>query len=546
MKAWAKMRDCRAGVALSLCITFLLTIYAPLEMYFYNIEDFWFNFTTIFPVCLTLFFILWIVGSIGFVLLSVVNKKIYYVGIIGAFVVLICLYVQGTFLVGNLPPMDGTDINWEQYNIENIKTIVLWIAVLIGCFVLIKFAKIAFFVKMAEGVSVFMFLMLLSSILISGFMTSGYKDKDLLVATNRDEFEFSEDSNFIILVLDAVDAGTVSRILETDKESSAVFADFTYYDNVVCAYPFTKYSMPFILSGKWYINKESPTDYFRESIEESPLLQEIESQYKMEIYSDSIPVLAEDNENKFANMISDCGYVSSYKAFVKGLVKLTGIRYAPYPVKKICYNVLERFEEAHGIEQEVDEQQIYTWNNKELCQRIKDGTVSYTSDKVFKLIHVQGAHVPYQYNKNVEKIENGTYLGNVEASITIASRYLNKLKENNVYDNSVIVIMADHGYDTEGLEGRQNPILFVKGTDEHHEMKTSKAPISYEDLQGAYHLLLEGEKGEHIFTWEENQVRQRRYILYKYEEEEIMYEYMIEGDASETEKMIPTGEKYIR
>jgi len=546
MKVWSKVKEGRAGIVLSLCFSFLVMIYAPLEMFFYNTDDFWFNFTTIFPVCFTLFFLLWMIGSLFFVLLNTLNRQIYYIGFFGTFVALVSTYIQGTFLVDNLPPMDGTDIDWEQYHIENYETIILWFVVLICCLLLIKFGKISFFLKLTEGISVFLFLILSVSIIFSGIMTSGYKNKDILVATDKDEFEFSRDTNFLIFVLDAVDAGTVTQILETDEESREVFEDFTYFDNVVCTYPFTKYSMPFILSGKWYKNEEPPMEYFRDAIQDSPLIQEIESQYKMEIYSDSIPVVAEENENRFANMISDYGYVASYKQFVKGVVKLAGIRYAPYPLKKICYNVLERFEQARGIEASIDDEQVYTWNNKELCQRIKDEAVSYTSSKVFKLEHVQGAHVPYQYNKNVEKIENGTYLGNVEASITIASRYLDQLKKYNVYDNSVIIIMADHGYNVEGLEGRQNPILFIKGLEERHAMKTSSIPVSYDDLQDAYQLLIKGESSDNIFPWEENQIRHRTYILYKYEEEEKMYEYTTDGKATETEKMKPTGREFFR
>ncbi|MFR0800941.1 MAG: hypothetical protein ACLSHX_07985 [Suilimivivens sp.] len=367
MKVWSKVKEGRAGIVLSLCFSFLVMIYAPLEMFFYNTDDFWFNFTTIFPVCFTLFFLLWMIGSLFFVLLNTLNRQIYYIGFFGTFVALVSTYIQGTFLVDNLPPMDGTDIDWEQYHIENYETIILWFVVLICCLLLIKFGKISFFLKLTEGTSVFLFLILSVSIIFSGIMTSGYKNKDILVATDKDEFEFSRDTNFLIFVLDAVDAGTVTQILETDEESREVFEDFTYFDNVVCTYPFTKYSMPFILSGKWYKNEEPPMEYFRDAIQDSPLIQEIESQYKMEIYSDSIPVVAEGNENRFANMISDYGYVASYKQFVKGVVKLAGIRYAPYPLKKICYNVLERFEQARGIEASIDDEQVYTWNNKELC-----------------------------------------------------------------------------------------------------------------------------------------------------------------------------------
>ena len=521
-------------------------VYAPLEMYFYNLDDFWFDFSMLLPVCLMLFFALWVVGSLVFIILDRINKHIYSIGIIGGFVAQICSYMQGTFLINRLPPMDGTDIDWKKYSVENTVTIILWIIVLVSCLILIRFVKKDFFIKIAGGGSFFLFLILLVSIIFSGFMTSGYKSKDLLVATNKFEFEYSEDTNFIIFVLDAVDAGTMSRVLEADEESRAAFTDFTYYENVLCAYPFTKYSMPFILSGKWYTNDEPPLDYFRKSIKESTFINAIKDQYKMEIYSDSIPVVNERNTEQFDNMVLNCCYVSSYEQFVKGVVKLAGIRYAPYPLKGRCYNVLEQFDGARGIELAADEDQIYTWNNKELYQRIGEKDISYTGEKVFKLIHTQGAHVPYQYNKKVEKIENGTYLGNVEASITIAAGYLNKLKENNVYDNSVIIIMADHGYSTEGLIGRQNPILFIKGIGEHHDMKTSNAPISYADLQDAYQLLLAGKSGEQVFDWEEGQVRQRKYLLYKYEEEEKMYEYVTEGDAADTEAMEATGREFVR
>ena len=61
--------------------------------------------------------------------------------------------------------------------------------------------------------------------------------------------------------------------------------------------------------------------------------------------------------------------------------------------------------------------------------------------------------------------------------MTVTMAYLNKLREAGVYDNSVIIILSDHGYNIEGEAvkvaqknenetGRQHPILFVKGLNE--------------------------------------------------------------------------------
>lgn len=41
------------------------------------------------------------------------------------------LYIQGNFLVGNLPLLDGNDILWEQYSSDRIKSIVLWLMLII-------------------------------------------------------------------------------------------------------------------------------------------------------------------------------------------------------------------------------------------------------------------------------------------------------------------------------------------------------------------------------------------------------------------------------
>ena len=536
----------RTGIILSLCTCFLITIYAPLEMFFYNIDDFWFNFSTIFPICLVLFLALWLVGGLLFCFLGAIQKKIYGVAVFVAFVLLICTYIQGTFLINNLPPMDGTNIDWSQYSVENIKTLILWIIVFLFCIALWRLLKTVKFLRLIEGISLFLFGMLLVSIITAGVITGGYKNKDLLAITNKNEFEYSQDTNFIIFILDAVDAGTVTDLMRLDSTISEAFCDFTYYENTMCVYPFTQYSIPFILSGDWYLNDQKPMDYFQDAIADSPFINSIKKDYKMQIYSDSVSVVSKGNEQLFDNMGSDYGTISSYSLFIKGIIKTAGIRYAPFPAKQMCYNALERLNEARELKETIEEEQIFSCDNRDFYRELQEKKLTFTNDKLFKMIHLEGAHVPYRYNKNVERIENGTYEENVAASMTIASAWLNKLRENKVYDHSVIIIMADHGYNVKGLYGRQNPILFVKGIDEHHEMKISDAPISYVDLQGAYQELLDGKAGDSIFSWEENEERQRRYILYDYEEEEIMYEYTSKGHASETEKLELTGNEYRR
>ena len=61
-----------------------------------------------------------------------------------------------------------------------------------------------------------------------------------------------------------------------------------------------------------------------------------------------------------------------------------------------------------------------------------------------------------------------------------------RLKEKGVYDNSIIIVLADHGYIEGRDDGRQNPILYIKGLNEHHKMITSPSLTSHLNQNNNY------------------------------------------------------------
>ena len=116
----------------------------------------------------------------------------------------------------------------------------------------------------------------------------------------------------------------------------------------------------------------------------------------------------------------------------------------------------------------------------------------------------------------------------------------------------MIIVLSDHGYNIEGdaidtpqrnenETGRQHPILFIKGLNENHDFQVSGAPISFEDLVGAYYKLLDGAASDDCFEYKEGDQRERRYLLYKYLGEDHMVEYMQTGYAGDESTLIPTG-----
>lgn len=211
-----------------------------------------------------------------------------------------------------------------------------------------------------------------------------------------------------------------------------------------------------------------------------------------------------------------------------------GFRYAPFDLKKKCFVDPGAF---NGLKLLPEGYLSYTGKDDAFYESIKIDPVETIENKVLKYIHFDGAHPPFRFDENVNKISDATYESSTEARVTITNAYLNKLKESDVYDNSVIIVLSDHRWDTGDNEDNalrwQAPILFIKGIVEKHEMEISQAPISYIDLQDAFFKLLEDSAGNDVFVWQEGDERERRFLLINGEEQEgdIVYEWIQSGHS---------------
>lgn len=532
------------GVILSCAAGFMFFLYAPLELYFSNKNEFWFDFYTLIPVLLVGFAAIVILGGLAFLVLNMIHERLYQAGLVACFIAYLASYIQGNFLVKNLPPLDGTEVDWGVYAAERIKSIAVWVVVIAIVLMAIKFARMERFANVIKYISICLSLMMMAALVTVCISNNGLERKRIVLVSDEKLYEMSDDTNFIIFVLDAADARFVTPMLEENPDYREIFEDFTYYPDTVGAYPFTMMAIPHILSGEWFENQEPFWDYNVNAFKNAPLFATLENEgYRMGLYEADLPG-NDDNVRRFENVQEEAS-VSNYWEFFKAELRLVGFKYAPFDFKRFAIFDMNFFD---GLQERGFEYGNYGFYHKMLQE-----PVTHTEDKCFKFIHIEGAHVPFQYNEKVELIQGGTYEENLKACMTITRDYLEKLKAENVYDNSVILIMADHGYAANVEEddyteyiGRSNPILFVKGAGESHDMKVSNAPISFADLQEAYTRLLEGKDGDSVFDAAEGQILERRHLLYRYLREDYIYEYVQTGDAWDTSTLMPTGVEYIR
>ena len=538
------------GFVLSFALSFMLCVYAPLELYITNQSEFWFSIDIMMQPIALLFGYFFAVGFVLFCLLRSIGVLPYRIGLLIGTAALLFLYVQGNFFVSGLPALDGTDFDWSAPSPERVKSIVALLVCIALCTVIfVKFRK-TLFDKITLFVSGGLSLMLLLT-LTTLLLTTPAEDKaGMLGCYDIGEYEYSTDENFIILVLDAVDGYAFESAVASNSEFSDTFDDFVYYSDALAAYPYTMHSIPMILSGQWHENDMPFEDYVSECIDNSPLIKALEKKdYKMGVYGlDVLPLDAATHEGRFQNMLPYEPEYESQMSFIVLLIKMAGLKYAPWDLKEWSYDLTEY---ATSIKVEPEQKYDYfTWSNTKFYNDLATSSaVTKTDDKVFRFIHLEGAHVPYKYNKQMNVISGGTYRDNVEASVTLCERYLERLKECGVYDNSNIVIMSDHGYGASDnrayVDDRMHGMLLIKGKGEQGDkMRVSDAPISYADFAEAFVRLCDGEPAAKLFSMYEGKERERRFIRYYYTKEHYMEEFTTNGKADDVKAMKPTGVVY--
>ena len=343
------IKDFIPAVLVSLAASFMLMVFAPIEIYYSNQDQFWFEIKQLIPVVVCLFVLLFIVSLIILGIMFLINIKVYNIGLAMYFIAFISSYIQGNFLVKNLPGLDGTQPVWKDYISEDIKTIVVWVVV---SAVVIAFSikfKPVIMRKAVSIVSVCMFLMIAVT-MVTVVLTTKVVDKDYeMVVTDKDEFEMSSDTNFIILLLDAMEGGTYNEVAQNHPEYAEIMKDFTYYDNTVCGYTFTKQSIPFILSGIWYENERPFEEYAADAYTNSPFLTKLTQKgYKMSLYEPEL-YTTDEEMYKFSNIIKNKTGISSYVTFLKREIQISGYKYAPFVLKRFCMVGAQDFEDFRAI-----------------------------------------------------------------------------------------------------------------------------------------------------------------------------------------------------
>ena len=116
-------------------------------------------------------------------------------------------------------------------------------------------------------------------------------------------------------------------------------------------------------------------------------------------------------------------------------------------------------------------------------------------------------------NENIKRVYNEitTQYDQVKGLWKIVGEYLRELKDLDVYDDSIIVIMADHGINQTLA---RSPLLLFKGYKQRGIIIESKTPVSFKNLHASI-LAAMGENPNKLgIPFFEVNNQPRRFILF--------------------------------
>lgn len=503
------------------------------ELYITNKDEFWFLYTDIFSRLL--FFSIITFFILILILLLIPNIVFKYV-LAAIYGVVIVMYLQGNFLPNNYGQLDGTEIDWSSYHGRFLINTFIWAVFILGfVFLYLKFKEKALFIyKTIAGVILATQIVTLVVLCIS----VPQKEADIEAVLSKDgEFQLSDTDNTIVFVLDCFDSELFCELLEKYPEKiKSDWEDFTFYHDMVGGATRTMYAIPYILTGYPKSDDGSYADYLKSSANRSDLLLELQKDnYDARLYTQSEYI--DMNQTKSIDNIKNSKAIPSSKLqLTKEYLKLTAFRYMPHAFKKYFWLYGDDF---NSFKSSVGDIEPYVIEDVEFYNDLISEDIECIHDKdVFRFYHLQGAHEPYTMNQNCERIKVGTGTEEDQAigSLKIVYTFIQKMKSNGIYDDSNIIVMADHG--SRGLE--QNPLFMIKQSDEHHEFAQSDVPMSYKDLSSIFTDLI---KNNHSDIEQKYANYGERYF-YKENGNDKIDEYVTFSKADNEKEFELTGNTY--
>ena len=514
-------------LAIAFCFTFI--IIGCLELTVKHAPEIPFGIQAILPTVLLLF-----VGSFLALIfiIPVFRGRLYEVLISAGLSILLAGYIQGNFLNTGLGQLTGDAVVWSNLIPQIALSLICWIACFVIIFLLLRRARKAWRTGL---ILVPLLLILIQSVSFVSIINGSIEESraaDGPLWVGAGEFwkaanetltieginDVSDNKNAVIIVLDRLDQEFIEEIKAEDPAFFEPLDGFTEFDDFVNWYGSTFPSVVGLLTGFRYVYDMPRNDFFTYAWANAEFMQALqENGIDIRLYMDRgfsfnyISQLGGIASNTFEGELD----INKRIALIK-LLKLSGYRYAPMPLKEIFWFAPTEFIDSLEL---TDQTHPYITDDfRYYDSLVTDRLRLVEDDGAFKYIHLLGPHPPFNMDENVHYVDESDFLSQTKGSFRIVYEYIDQLKALGKYEDTVIIVMGDHGnYLGDELTRPARTGLFVKpagsaGT----PVAISHAPVSPDQLHATIMESLFGDTygfGQTFFDVNEGDNVVREYII---------------------------------
>ncbi|MCX6303944.1 MAG: sulfatase-like hydrolase/transferase [Bacteroidetes bacterium] len=421
---------------------FMLLLVAPLSFYFGNINELAFGLKDVTLQVSGLFLVLF---AILFLLLFLFRRKVTTFSVLAGLLTGLALsvWLQSQLFVWNFGLFRGEMVDWDRWKIQMYLEFATWAVVIL----LTVFAFLRKNRKVANNILMGIYLVGIISVAAGYVAAPREKNKtpEINDAKQKDFFSFHPKNNVLLIILDTFQSDYFEYITQKYPVEASMFDGFTFYRNTASMFPTTKASLPSIITGSCYLNK-NPYDTF---ISRSNARFNLLDAYKKKSYS---AYLAGIN-GTFPGVLAMQTFVdelseNSVHPFFE-YIDFALFRSIPTYFKPVIYNNgiwLFSFLQRRNYPPDnfgVDIRFL------ELIEKFAFVPKVPESSGTFKILHFSIPHLPVCVDENLKYDPSLTgkegYLKQARGAVRVAGRVLNTLKRLGIYDNSEIIILSDHG-----------------------------------------------------------------------------------------------------
>lgn len=459
----------------AVALAFGFFIYLPSDSYINNVTTFDFTYQDFIFLMLIPFFISVVIMEAVGLLLNKKGLRVYLSLLAGLNMV---LFLQYTFFNSNLKVLVGDAMDWDQFTGFSIITGILLLGFLALPFIMqVLVDKV--WAKAVKKVPLFLGLVQAGTLAVLIFSTSSTIFTPSSIALSGEEqYTVSKNKNIITIFLDAADNQFVKEVLETRPQAFDGFEDFTMYTNTVSVFDSTFQSMTQIYSGITDLPVCKVADWNKKAWNSDQAVEFYNrfhnAGYKMNFFVTAgwnSPYLNDKIDNMTGSKINQS--FETYSGLVRDFCRLALYRAAPFGLKRFCtvddLNINSNFIRP-------DKCQFY---NDDFAEKIDTMKLADNNKNYFIVEHLWGAHTPYSKGDN--------YIDTIEYIMGITRDYLDNLKKLGKYDDSTIIIMADHGSHNITRYPDSTPLFMIKEAGKKSdEMTLNSSPMYYTDLMATY------------------------------------------------------------